>query len=77
MPITGSRLAAVDGKSVRAQRMKNPALVLPDAMKAILALKSATEKSGIPPKTLELAQFRGCSAGTDARHAVPKSGRDE
>lgn len=65
-------------------RMKNPAMILPDAMKAILALKSATEKAGIPSKTLELihlraSQINGCSACVDggARHAKKAGETDE
>jgi AhpD family alkylhydroperoxidase len=65
-------------------RMKNPAMILPDAMKAILALKSATERSGIPSKTLELihlraSQINGCSACVDggARHAKKAGETDE
>src|SRR5262245_38074757 len=47
-------------------RMKNPALILPDAMQAILALQSITEKSGVPSRTLALvhlraSQINGCS----------------
>jgi len=64
--------------------MKNPAMILPDAMKAILALKSATEKAGIPSKTLELihlraSQINGCSACVDggARHAKKAGETDE
>jgi AhpD family alkylhydroperoxidase len=48
-------------------RMKNPATVVPNAMQAILDLKSAIEKGGVPPQTLELthlraSQINGCSA---------------
>ena len=48
-------------------RMKNPAAIVPNAMQAILALKSATEKGGMPPQTLELthlraSQINGCSS---------------
>jgi AhpD family alkylhydroperoxidase len=52
-------------------RMKNPAIVLPDAMKGIQNLYKAVHKSGVPQETLELAHMRasqinGCSACVDA-----------
>jgi AhpD family alkylhydroperoxidase len=57
-------------------RMKNPALVLPDALPAIKSLYSSVYKGGVPPKTLALAHLRasqinGCSYCVDggARHA--------
>lgn len=48
-------------------RMKNPAAVLPEAMKAIYSLGLATEKSGVPGPTLDLvhlraSQINGCSS---------------
>ncbi len=47
-------------------RMKNPVMVLPDALKALYALGTAARKSGIPAQTLHLVQLRasqinGCS----------------
>jgi AhpD family alkylhydroperoxidase len=47
--------------------MKNPAMVIPEAMKAIQALNAATEKGGVPPATLALVHLRasqvnGCSS---------------
>jgi AhpD family alkylhydroperoxidase len=47
-------------------RMQNPAMILPDAMQAILALQSATEQGGVPPTTLSLvhlrvSQINGCT----------------
>jgi AhpD family alkylhydroperoxidase len=52
-------------------RMKNPAVVIPEAMKAIQALHAAASNGGAPAKTLELAHLRasqinGCSACVDA-----------
>ena len=35
-------------------RMKNPAAIIPDAMKVIQALNAATEQGGVPPATLGL-----------------------
>ena len=47
-------------------RMKNPAMVIPQAMQAIQALTAATEQGGVPPATLALvhlrvSQINGCS----------------
>jgi AhpD family alkylhydroperoxidase len=52
-------------------RMTNPAMVLPDAMKAILALNKATKNGAVPAETLELvhlraSQINGCSFCVDA-----------
>jgi len=52
-------------------RMKNPAMILPDAMQAIQALQAATEKGGVPAATLGLvhlrvSQINGCSVCVDA-----------
>ena len=65
-------------------RMSNPAMVIPEAMPAILALKSATERGGVPPATLELvhlraSQINGCSACVDVgtRHAKQAGESDE
>jgi AhpD family alkylhydroperoxidase len=50
--------------------MKNPAMIVPDAMKALQALGAATEKGGLPAKTLGLvhlraSQINGCSLCVD------------
>ncbi len=50
-------------------RMNNPALVLPDALKALHALDKATEKAEVPYVTQKLLQLRasqinGCSVCT-------------
>lgn len=64
-------------------RMKNPAIILPDAMKAALALKAAADKGGVPPATLELvhlraSQINGCSACVDmGARAARKAGETE
>src|SRR3954462_7880195 len=65
-------------------RMKNPAIVLPDAMKAIQDLYKATSKGGVPQQTLELvhlraSQINGCSACVDsgARSAKKAGETDE
>jgi AhpD family alkylhydroperoxidase len=46
--------------------MKNPAVVIPDAMEPIKALYAATDKGGVEPLTLSLvhlraSQINGCS----------------
>ena len=52
-------------------RMKNPAMLIPEAMTAILALNAASRDAGVPQQTLELAHLRasqinGCSACVEA-----------
>ena len=47
-------------------RMANPAMIMPDAMRALQALAKATKMGGVPPLTLELvylraSQINGCS----------------
>lgn len=51
-------------------RMKNPAMIFPDAMQALQALSKSVESSGLPKKTLELvhlraSQINGCSVCLD------------
>ena len=51
-------------------RMKNPAMIVPDAMQALQALAKAAEKGGVPARTLELvhlraSQINGCSVCVD------------
>jgi alkylhydroperoxidase family enzyme len=62
-------------------RMKNPAMVLPDAMEAIQGLFKATSRGGVPQKTLELvhlraSQINGCGACVDSGAQRQKGGRD-
>lgn len=62
--------APAPGSALRA-RLANPGMLIPEAMPAILALKTATEMGGVPPQTLELAHLRasqinGCSSCVDA-----------
>ncbi len=45
-------------------RMKNPAMIIPEAMKAIQALQVATEKGDVPPKTLALSHLRAPTSTT-------------
>ena len=51
-------------------RMKHPVYVIPDAMKALHALKGASEQGGVPAATLALVELRasqinGCSTCVD------------
>ena len=51
-------------------RMSNPAMIVPDAMHALLALAASVEKSGVPRRTLDLvhlraSQINGCSVCVD------------
>jgi AhpD family alkylhydroperoxidase len=57
-------------------RMKNPAMIFPEATPAILQVVEAVRKGGVPQATLELvhmraSQINGCSACVDigARNA--------
>ena len=50
--------------------MSNPALIVPDAMKALLALDKSTQKADVPDVTLELvhlraSQINGCGVCVD------------
>jgi AhpD family alkylhydroperoxidase len=52
------------------ERMKNPVVVLPDALQAMLALGKAADQAGVPPRTLALvhlraSQINGCSVCID------------
>jgi len=65
-------------------RMQNPAVIIPDAMPAILNVFKATKKGGVPESTLELvhlraSQINGCSACVDsgARTAKQAGESDE
>jgi AhpD family alkylhydroperoxidase len=65
-------------------RMSNPAMFVPDAMPALMALAKAVEKSGVPRRTLDLVHLRaslinGCSVCLDmhARSARQAGETDE
>jgi AhpD family alkylhydroperoxidase len=63
-------------------RMKNPAMVIPEAMQALYALASTTEKSSVPAKTLGLvhlraSQINGCSVCVDLHARHFKNGETE
>ena len=65
-------------------RTSNPAMIVPEAMKALLALGASTQKSGVPPKTFGLVELRasqinGCSLCVDmhSRHLKKAGETDE
>jgi AhpD family alkylhydroperoxidase len=52
-------------------RIKNPAMIIPEAMKGIQTLQAATEKGGVPAATLALvhlraSQINGCGSCVQA-----------
>ena len=58
-------------------RMSNPAMILPEAMKALHALNASTESAGVPSPTLQLvhlraSQINGCSVCVDAHPRMMK-----
>lgn len=58
-------------------RMKNPAVMFPDAMKALQALSACVEGSGLPAKTralvhLRASQINGCSVCVDMHPRMAK-----
>lgn len=62
-------------------RMKNPALILPDALPALTALWKAVEKAGVPSATLDLvnlrtSQINGCSVCVEAAFTMKKEKTD-
>ena len=51
-------------------RMRNPAMIVPDALPALLALGKAAKNCGVPSRTLELVELRasqinGCGVCVD------------
>ena len=60
-------------------RMSNPAMIIPEAMKALHALGASAEKSGLPAATIGLCQLRasqinGCSVCVDMHSRDLKRG---
>ena len=58
-------------------RMKNPAMILPEALKALQALGGATEVAGVPARTLGLvhlraSQINGCSVCVDMHWRIAR-----
>jgi len=65
-------------------RMNNIAMIVPDAMRALRALKASAEKGGVPVRTIDLVELRasqinGCSVCVDmhARHLKKEGETDE
>jgi AhpD family alkylhydroperoxidase len=63
------------------ERMKNPAMIFPEAMQSMFALNAVVEKSGLPSKTiglvhLRVSQINGCSVCIDM-HARMLQHEDE
>jgi AhpD family alkylhydroperoxidase len=58
-------------------RMNSPVVVIPEAMKALLALSEATKGAGLPPGLLELvhlraSQLNGCSVCVDMHPRIAR-----
>jgi AhpD family alkylhydroperoxidase len=58
-------------------RLKNPAMINPEAMQALYALSKSTEKRGVPERTLGLvhlraSQINGCSVCLDMHARMMK-----
>ena len=78
---TGDRVMTMTS-TLRGQRMKNPALVIPEAMNAIQALIAATKLGGADETTLALvhlrvSQINGCSFCVDLDWTSVKEPRRE
>lgn len=63
-------------------RMKNPGLVIPDAMHAIRALNRAVQQGGVPQSTLDLvhlraSQINACSVCVGAASKARKDGETD
>lgn len=60
-------------------RMKNPVMILPEAMQPLMGLKAAIDKAGLPPLLMELvhlriSQINGCSVCLDMHARQLKHG---
>src|SRR2546425_12898881 len=64
-------------------RMRNIAMIVPEAMQALHALKGSTEKGGVPSRTLGLVELRasqinGCSVCVDMHaRSLKKAGETD
>lgn len=59
-------------------RMKNPVMIFPEAMQALMALGKATEHGSVPARTLDLvhlraSQINGCSVCLDMHARMLKN----
>src|SRR6059058_5203399 len=81
--IDGCNPTDVTRRPIMQARMKNPAMILPDAMQALLALGASAEKGGVPQRTLGLihlraSQINGCSLCLDLhRRFARKAGETD
>lgn len=62
-----------------AARMDNPAMVVPDAMPALLAVGKAVQGTGVDPETIEMthlrvSQINGCSVCVDGHARALRKG---
>ena len=60
-------------------RLKNPAMINPEAMQALYALSKSTERRGVPERTLGLvhlraSQINGCGVCLDMHARVDEKG---
>ena len=73
----------VQEKETLKARMSNPAMMIPEAMQALMALGASTNKGGVAPTTLELinlraSQINGCSVCVDLHsHNLKKAGETD
>lgn len=64
-------------------RMSNPAMIVPGAMEALVALGTAAKAGGVPPRTLDLvhlraSQINGCAVCLDMHPKIAqKAGETE
>jgi alkylhydroperoxidase family enzyme len=69
------KIMPVQEKEALKARMSNPAMMIPEAMQALMALGASTRKSGVPITTLQLVELRasqinGCSVCVDMHSRV-------
>jgi AhpD family alkylhydroperoxidase len=73
----------VQEKEALKARMTNPAMMMPEAMQALMALGASSRKSGVPITTLQLIELRvsqinGCSVCVDMHSRdLKKSGETD
>ena len=60
-----------------AERMKNPAMIIPEAMEAIQAFQKATYKGGVSPRTnaVQLGRIGVVCVGSESGSSGKTSGR--
>ena len=73
-------MQATISKPMRA-RMTNPAMVVPGAMEALVALATAAKEAGVPARTLDLmhlraSQINGCAVCLGMHPKVTRAGNE-